>query len=70
MTQATRYRWLTLGRDYRYTIAPGKGLDERRGESCRVLVLPGYKPARAPKNVLVEFADGYRAVVSAWNLRG
>lgn len=66
----TRYRWLSQGQDCRYAPAPGKGLDERRGESCRVLTLPGYKPTRAPKNALVEFADGFRAVVSAWSLRG
>lgn len=65
----TRYRWLTLGGECRYTIAAGKGLDERRGESCRVLVLPTYA-GKGPKNALVEFSDGLRVVCSAMNLRG
>lgn len=63
-----RFRWLHEGEVYAYTIRPGKGLDERRGQPCWVLVVP--RGGRGgPKNALVEFQDGHRAIVSAWNLR-
>jgi hypothetical protein len=55
-----KYRWLELGQRYRYSAAPGKGDDSRRGLHCEVLILP--EPGRVG-NVLVRFDDGVRRVV-------
>lgn len=41
-----------------------KYLPARFGQPCRLLVR-----ARAMNSVLVEFADGYRVVTSAWFIR-
>ena len=43
-----------------------KWLPERYGQACRVLVR-GRGPG--PRNVLVEFEDGYRTVAPMWNVR-
>lgn len=40
MSGPERYRWLTRGKVYKYSAAVGKGLDERHGQPCRVLILP------------------------------
>lgn len=63
----TRYRWLSLGQTCRYSAAPGKGLDTRRGQPCRVLTLP--RPGTRPANVRVEFPDGERHVVPSGVLK-
>jgi hypothetical protein len=62
-----RYRWLSLGGAYRYSAAPGKGDDTRRGQTCEVLVLP--RPGSRPANVRVRFADGTVHVVPSGVLR-
>lgn len=62
MSGPERYRWLTRGEAYKYSAAMGKGLDKRRGQFCRVLILP--KPGRRPANALVSFEDGTRHIVS------
>lgn len=62
-----KYRWLELGRTYRYSAAPGKGRDERRGQPCEVVVLP--RPGTRPANVRVRFADGVVHVVPSGVLR-
>lgn len=61
MSGPQAYRWLRLGSTYQYRPRPGKGLDDRRGQPCTVLILPrgGTKPA----NALVQFPDGTRHVV-------
>lgn len=67
MTGPQKYRWLCLGTAYAYRARPGRGLDERRGQPCTVLILP--RPRMTPANVLVQFPDGTRHVVSAGVLR-
>lgn len=67
MTGPQRYRWLTRGEVYKYSAAVGKGLDDRRGQFCRVLILP--KAGSKPANALVSFEDGTRHSVSTWSLR-
>lgn len=61
------YRWLTVGETYCYRAAPGKGLDARRGEACRVITVP--RSGSTPANVLVEFTDGERHVVNSGVLK-
>lgn len=58
---ARKYRWLTEGHSYRYSAAPGKGCDDLRGQTCRVLSLP--RPGSKPANALVEFGNGERHIV-------
>lgn len=67
MTMNQKYRWLTLGHKYVYQPKIGKGDDARRLSICTVRILPraGSKPA----NALVEFSDGYQAVVPTGVLR-
>jgi|GEM_PF-5696123 len=64
---ARKYRWLIEGEAYRYGPAAGRGDDARRGTSCTVITVP-IPPAK-PANVLVEFADGHRAIVPSGVLR-
>lgn len=59
------FRWIRVGEGYRYQPRLGTGLDERRGESCTVRTIA----RRNPRNCLIEFADGYRAVCS-WGVLG
>ena len=58
------YRWLRTGHIYTYRAAVGKGLDERRGQACKLLTIGN---GRGPRNCLVEFADGVR-VVCSWGV--
>lgn len=67
MTGPIKYRWLTQGEPYRYSAAPGKGLDARRGNLCRVITLP--RPGSKPANALVEFEDGVQHVVPSGVLK-
>lgn len=67
VTGTQKYRLLSLGSTYAYRARPGKGLDDRRGQPCTVLILP--KGRVKPANVLVQFPDGTSHVVSAGMLR-
>lgn len=57
-----QFRWIRIGQEYRYAARPGTGLDQRRGESCTVLVIS--RIGKAPINCLVEFSDGFRCICS------
>ncbi|WP_161884479.1 hypothetical protein [Deinococcus alpinitundrae] len=62
-----KYRWITVGQEYRYGPKLGKGDDARRGTACTALTVPraGSKPA----NVLVQWPDGHTAIVPSGVLR-
>ncbi|WP_146237369.1 hypothetical protein [Deinococcus yavapaiensis] len=62
-----KYRWLTVGETYAYRAALGRGLDERRGQSCTILTLP--KPGTRPANVRVRFEDGVVHIVPSGVLK-
>lgn len=53
-----------VGKVYKYSNKKYKSV--RSGQRCRVLVA-SHRSA-AVHNCLVEFEDGFRAVVSKWNL--
>jgi len=62
-----KYRWVTVGQEYRYSAAPGKGDDLRRGTACTALTVP--RPGSKPANVLVQWPDGHTAIVPSGVLR-
>lgn len=62
-----KYRWLIEGEWYRYGPKEGKGDDTRRLQTVRVITLP--YPGTKPANVLVEFENGYQAIVPSGVLR-
>lgn len=45
------FRWLSVGMRVRYVGRAGR--EELRGRTGTVVAVPPYKPARAPKNVIV-----------------
>ena len=65
MSAPQKYRWLTVGAFYTYVAKVGKGNDNRRGQRCKVLTVPGGGPG----NAHVVFDDGYIAIVPAGVLR-
>ena len=60
-----RFRWLNDRDPFRYV---GRACSERKGQTCRCVVLPAYS-AGGPKNVLIEFEDGHRMIVPHGTLR-
>lgn len=61
----TRTTWSALGGSGRAS-ASHKTLPERNGQPCRVLCA-GRGPG--PRNILVEFADGFKAVSIRYSVR-
>lgn len=60
-----RFRWLN---DRDPVVYVGRSLAERKGQTCRCLVLP-LPGAGGPKNVLIEFEDGHTTIVPHGTLR-
>ena len=62
----TKYRWLEVGKKYKYQAKLGKALDSRRGQICKVLIVP--RPGQVG-NVKIQFDDGVIHVVPAGVLK-
>jgi len=60
-----KFRWLNDRDQFRYV---GRACPERKGQLCRCVVLPRPGPG-GPKNVTVEFGDGFLMTAPHGTLR-